>query len=76
MEHIHSILNDVKGINEDKNRVMEKFISSWQTYVIERSKGRLSSEDIKFQKQLIDGARTSAEEVVKWANKVKNGKWL
>ncbi len=73
IEDVNSVLTDLEGVDKAMSVEMEKLVSSWQSVVLERSKGELSAEDVNFVKSQRDHAEEKRKILVAWTNRIRAG---
>jgi hypothetical protein len=67
MEHVHSVLDDVKGVDAAVDEKANIFVGNWQVIAHTHTDGGNNRDVIQETRDLRD-------ELTEWCNKVKNGK--
>lgn len=74
MEHIHSVLTDLKGVDRSKSKFMEELITSWCFFAQERTKEGLNGDEVRFASEQRNRAEEKREILERWANRIRAGK--
>lgn len=74
MEHIHSVLTNVEGLDKKIEPVMNSFVSKWQMLVTMQTTKALSNDGEKYIGELMANIEENRKVMVAWANKIRVGK--
>lgn len=74
MEHVHSVLTNVEGLDKEIEAVMNSFVSKWQMLVTMKNTNDLSNDGVKYTAELMADVEENRKILVEWSNKIRVGK--
>lgn len=71
IEHIYKILTEIKLLDIQMEKTMNEFVSSWNSFAMNRSAGNMSPNDVKFAKTQLDRAEERRKILINMASKMR-----